>query len=162
MPSCDDEPPRYEEGCEVCNEAVDNCVCPECPVCGVIGRLACYGEHIPVTRTIRNEADLLAYLEADSRELAAKHVYKYTDCGAWITFEADGIKLGSIVEGADFGTAIYPLKYPFATEDYGARIKAIEEEADQIWKWANERPEEEEDLECPCYSNDFETDGRSA
>ena len=87
---------------------------------------------------ITKEAELLEHLEAKDREQAERHVYKYTDCGAWVEFQADGIRLGSIVEGADFGTAVYPLKYPFTPEDYAARIAAIEAEADAIWKWANE------------------------
>lgn len=33
--------------------------------------------------------------------LIAKHVYKYTDCGAWIAFDSEGIKVGTIVEGSD-------------------------------------------------------------
>jgi hypothetical protein len=28
-------------------------------------------------------------------------VFKYTDCGAWIKFDAQGIMLGTIVEGSD-------------------------------------------------------------
>lgn len=111
-------------------------------------------------RKIKNEAILLAYLEAKDRKQAQKYVYKYTDCGAWIEFEPDGIKLGSIVEGADFGTWIYPLKYPFTKDDYNARIAAIEEEADLIWDWANK--DENEGLDAPDFTAPYDTDGRSS
>lgn len=28
--------------CEVCGLSPDNCICPECPACGEIGRALCY------------------------------------------------------------------------------------------------------------------------
>ena len=31
--------------CEVCDQTDDECTCPECPVCGEVGRLDCYNEH---------------------------------------------------------------------------------------------------------------------
>ncbi len=89
---------------------------------------------------IKNQQDMLNALSADNVEDAKRNVYKYTDCGAWIEFELDGIRVGSIVEGCSFGTAIYPLKYPFTDADYDARITAIEAEADALWDWANEGP----------------------
>ena len=33
--------------------------------------------------------------------LIKKYVYKYTDCGAWIEFDSEGILVGTIVEGSD-------------------------------------------------------------
>ena len=30
--------------CEVCREWPENCVCPECPLCGEIGNPTCYQE----------------------------------------------------------------------------------------------------------------------
>ena len=90
---------------------------------------------------IQNETQLLEHLSATSREQAKKHVYKYTNCGAWINFDEGSILLGSIVEGADFGTNTYRLSYPFSPEDYQARIDAIEAEASAIWDWANEEDE---------------------
>lgn len=48
-------------------------------------------------------------------DLISKMVYKYTDCGAWIKFDEQGILVGTIVEGddAEFSkridlTSIYP------------------------------------------------------
>lgn len=31
--------------CEVCGADPSRCVCPECPVCGVVGDPACYPGH---------------------------------------------------------------------------------------------------------------------
>jgi hypothetical protein len=93
-----------------------------------------------MTEIIRHQKDMLDLLAADNVEQAKHHVYKYTDCGAWIEFMPDGIRVGSIVEGCDFGTAIYPLKYTFTDADYEARIAAIEAESDALWHWANEGP----------------------
>lgn len=42
------DPPEhdYPEGlCEVCGQDLDNCVCPECPVCGSAGDPGCYCGH---------------------------------------------------------------------------------------------------------------------
>jgi hypothetical protein len=34
-------------------------------------------------------------------ESVDRAVYKATDCGAWVRFDAEGIKVGTIVEGSD-------------------------------------------------------------
>ncbi len=82
---------------------------------------------------------VLDFFSAENEDQCKRHLYKYTDCGAWIAFNEDGIRLGSIVEGCDFGTAIYPLYYAdnFTSADIQARINAIEAEATAIWDWAN-------------------------
>jgi hypothetical protein len=36
----------YPEGpCEICGKSVDDCTCPECPVCGSVGDPVCYEKH---------------------------------------------------------------------------------------------------------------------
>jgi hypothetical protein len=87
---------------------------------------------------IENQSDMLEHLCAEDIEQAKRNVYKYTDCGAWIEFNEDGIVIGSIVEGCDFGTADYHLNYPFTEERYSNCIEAIEKEASLVWDWANE------------------------
>lgn len=89
------------------------------------------------------EQDVLVFFNAENEEQAKRHIYKYTDCGACITFKPDGIVISSIVEGCDFGTATYPLRYAdgFTDADIQARINAVEAEAKALWNWANEGPE---------------------
>ena len=76
-------------------------------------------------------------------ELIERQLYKYTECGAWISFSDEGIRLGSIVEGCDFGSAVYPLKWADVNrESLYARIEAIENEVEALWDWANETDRE--------------------
>jgi hypothetical protein len=79
--------------------------------------------------------------DADNRDekRIQRAVYKCTDCGAWIEFDADGITLGSIVEGSDFGCATYRLGWRNVTEQaVTERLAALEDEASAVWEWANE------------------------
>jgi hypothetical protein len=87
---------------------------------------------------IENQSVMLEHLCAKDIEQAKRNFYKYTDCGAWIEFNEDGILIGSIVEGCDFRTADYHLNYPFTEERYSNCIEAIEKEASLVWDWANE------------------------
>jgi hypothetical protein len=123
---------------------------------------------------------VLDFFSAKDEEQAKHFIYKYTNCGAWIEFHDYGIRMGSIVEGCDFGTAIYVLRYKddFTKEDIQKRIDAIQYEADEIWKWANEpcdkkgRPrangsttQADLGMDAPDTSYDyrmFEQDGRSS
>lgn len=108
---------------------------------------------------IKNLKALLdVYCVEDERGMI-RSIYKSTDCGAWIEFFPQGIRLGSIVEGCDHGTEVYTLVYPFTTHDVDARINAIEVEADAIWKWANELDGDEtaaeQGLDFPDVSFDY-------
>jgi len=44
-PGCSGTPYDNDYPCEVCGETEDNCICPECPVCGEVGNPDCYIEH---------------------------------------------------------------------------------------------------------------------
>jgi hypothetical protein len=94
---------------------------------------------------IKNEKQFLTHIDAENRVGGKRNVYKYTGCGAWIEFEGDGIRVGSIVEGCDFGTIIYKLTYPFEAGTYDRCIQAIEAEASALWDWANEDHGEDDD-----------------
>ena len=37
--------------CEVCGMSTDDCICPECPVCGIVGDPKCYKEHGLIKKT---------------------------------------------------------------------------------------------------------------
>lgn len=90
---------------------------------------------------MQTEQIVLDFFSATDREQAKRHAYKYTDCGMWLEFLPEGIRLGSIVEGCDFDTATYTLYYEdnFTSADIQARIDAIEAEASALWKWVNEQ-----------------------
>ena len=111
-----------------------------------------------------NLAAILADKDAENVSELYRTIYKYTDCGAWIDFNVGGIVIGSIVEGLDFGTATYPLRYAdnFTSADIQARINAVEVEAAALWKWANEGPKDSDDtwasigLDAPDVDNDYQ------
>lgn len=60
-----------EPGCALCVRSVDDCICPECPVCGAAGDPACYGPHMPKERMVREGA--LVQLLYRCLEKAWKH-----------------------------------------------------------------------------------------
>lgn len=64
-------------------------------------------------------------------------MYKYTNCGAWIQFNEDGVKLGSIVEGSDFGADSIDLTWKEIPLKFTASLDVIEEQCGLIWQWAN-------------------------
>lgn len=40
-----DEQAGVDLQCEVCGKFVDDCICPECPICGTFGLRECYTQH---------------------------------------------------------------------------------------------------------------------
>jgi hypothetical protein len=64
---------------------------------------------------------------------AIRCYYKYTDCGPWLKVESDRICIGSIVEGADRTTETHELIWPFKVKEVRRAMKAVEDEAQQIW-----------------------------
>ena len=82
---------------------------------------------------------VLDFFSAENEDQAERNLYKHTECGAFLKFLDDGIAIGSIVEGCDFGTATYVLYYAdnFTSADIQSRIDAVEREASAIWDWSN-------------------------
>lgn len=77
-PGCHSVPGDEPCICEVCGRDPDDCECPECPVCGEVGRLECYGagktpgrgrRHLDMT--IRQAELIVAAEEAAEREAEA-------------------------------------------------------------------------------------------
>ena len=113
---------------------------------------------------------VLDFFSADDEAQAQRHIYKFTSCGAWISFKDWGVIIGSIVEGCDFGTMSYPLRYAdnFTDSDIQARTNAVEKEADAIWEWANilkdvngrrhcnGKTDAERGMDCPDVNVDFQ------
>lgn len=83
---------------------------------------------------IKNFKDLLKELDCEDEASIKKSVYKGTDCGAWIDCTLTGVKMGSIVEGVDWGTETHTLKYPFTKDVFWAELTKIEEEVNEIWE----------------------------
>ncbi len=83
----------------------------------------------------------------DTVESISHRIYKYTDCGAWVSHQQEDltvavgwrndpsqVAIGSIVEGADYGTEVHELTFPFSMDDFWKAVDAVEEEANQIWQ----------------------------
>jgi hypothetical protein len=66
-------------------------------------------------------------------ERIARRLYKETSCGAWMGVTDTHLRVGSIVEGCDFGTAVYAIPWSeFNMPLYEECIVAIETEADAL------------------------------
>lgn len=72
-----------------------------------------------------------------NESLIKRRVYKYTDCGAWISFNEGGVKLGSIVEGSDHGADTIDLTWEEIPVKFTESLDVIEGQCDLIWEWAN-------------------------
>lgn len=75
-PGCGKLPGEEEYPCEVCGKMCDDCICPECPVCGNVGDPFCYREYGMVMNQeqtdSKSEAEAII-LEADQ---AAEESYQ--------------------------------------------------------------------------------------
>ena len=74
----------------------------------------------PFDRIVRHMEDFLAarMCSEESFNQVKRNTYKYTDCGAWIDEDENGITVGSIVEGADYGTSTHVLIYLFMIQEF--------------------------------------------
>jgi hypothetical protein len=104
---------------------------------------------------IRNLTEFLAYVGGDNAYQAGRGLYKYTDCGPWITYlvedrevyyesdeantitECSGIKMGSIVEGSEAYVDREPMMFPFTGKEFDAYVKSINDEASFYWERDN-------------------------
>jgi hypothetical protein len=64
-----------------------------------------------------------------------KAVYKGTDCGAWIERTAcpEGVRVGSIVEGAEQCAEPISLTWPFTEAQFWEALQDIENQCEEIW-----------------------------
>lgn len=87
--------------------------------------------------------------EKDNRDESGikRGVYKYTDCGAWIEFNENGVKLGSIVEGSDHGADSIDLTWKEIPVKFTTSLDVIEAQCDLIWQWANVARDGKTDME---------------
>jgi hypothetical protein len=73
-PGCSGLPDQDERPCVVCGGSIDDCLCPECPKCGVQGDPMCYERHGMVRSTEQKKqlADhLMKVLEQSKINFAA-------------------------------------------------------------------------------------------
>lgn len=69
----------------------------------------------------------------DIKRRIDRSVYRGTSCGAWVSYQRNGVTVGSIVEGCDYGTQSYALEYPFDKKDFWGKLEEVEKEATSIW-----------------------------
>ena len=86
--------------------------------------------------TVNNLADFLEQRGHGEETFADvdRNTYKYTTCGAWAREVENGIEVGSIVEGVDYGTDTHTVTYPFKLKDFYDALQLVEDQADEIWK----------------------------
>ena len=84
---------------------------------------------------IRNIEDFCEWCGTDVDHLE-RSVYKNTDCGAWISWDKNGIEIGSIVEGSDaeFDNS---FEFPFESKEVEDWIEELEYLTDEAWREAN-------------------------
>lgn len=80
-PGCSGPPDDEEGPCSICGLAIDDCICPECAVCGCVGDPSCYDAH----GLVRTQAQI------DS--LAAQEAAWDADNTATYLAECDGIDI---------------------------------------------------------------------
>ena len=91
-------------------------------------------------KVVRHMEDFLSARRCseESFDQVKKNTFKFTDCGAWIEEDKDGITIGSIVEGADYGTSTYAFIYPFEIQEFWDALDEVEMEAASIWEEVND------------------------
>tara|TARA_R110000851_G_scaffold41048_5_gene103248 strand:- start:1110 stop:1514 length:405 start_codon:yes stop_codon:yes gene_type:complete len=67
-----------------------------------------------------------------------RDMYKYTDAGTWIEFNETGIKLGSSVEGTDYGADVIELTWKDVPSKFWGSMQIISDQSELIWQWANQ------------------------
>lgn len=69
-------------------------------------------------------------------------VYKYTDCGAWVSWDDGSVSIGSIVEGSDAEFS-KTFSFPFTSRELEAWLEDLENLTDEAWHEANDDPDYE-------------------
>ena len=92
---------------------------------------------------ISNINDIVKGKGLEKPEQLEHYVYKYTDCGAWIVWDDNGVEIGSIVEGSDAEFSERFL-FPVESNELDAWITELEQLCDEAWHEANDEYEEEE------------------
>lgn len=86
---------------------------------------------------INNIMDIVVGKGLEDPEQLHHHIYKYTDCGAWIEWDDEWVTIGSIVEGSDaeFSESFH---FPVDSETLDVWITQLEQLCDEAWHEAND------------------------
>ena len=84
-------------------------------------------------RTISCADDILKACWCTTIEQLQKTIFKATECGAWVDVTAEGVQVGSIVEGDDAEVTADLLRFPFGENDFWRTLKEVDELACGIW-----------------------------
>ena len=89
---------------------------------------------------INNTNDLATYFGTTLDHLE-RDIYKYTECGAWITWTDSSVSIGSIVEGSDAEFS-ETFQFPVDSDEIDNWMEELEELCDEAWHEANDWEEE--------------------
>jgi len=73
----------------------------------------------------------------EEQEQLEHYVYKYTECGAWITWDDHSVTIGSIVEGSDAEFS-ESFCFPVDSDALDAWVNELEALCDEAWHEAND------------------------
>lgn len=93
--------------------------------------------------TLIHNIEELAHEIGSSVESLKRDVYKYTDCGAWIQWDDEWVRIGSIVEGSD-AEFDKTFTFPVSLEEINDWFEELEALTDEAWREANGDFEEDE------------------
>ena len=91
---------------------------------------------------INNINDIAKGKGLESAEQLHHHVYKYTDCGAWIAWDDSSVTIGSIVEGSDAEFS-KSFCFPVDSDVLDAWVNELEALCDEAWCEANDEVDNE-------------------
>lgn len=86
---------------------------------------------------INNITDIVKGKGLETADQLNHHVYKYTDCGAWIAWDDNSVTIGSIVEGSD-AEFQKSFTFPVDSDELDAWITELEQLCDEAWHEAND------------------------
>lgn len=142
--------PAYERAqeapCEICGVWADDCVCSECPKCGVQGDSKCFKEHgLPDSNKdkIKNIRELCEHNGAHEEEhddaacsaRVSRSLYNYTTCGIsfyWNT-GANYVSVAGYCEGSDGDIPPIVLKFPFTGEAFDEAVEQADNDGEEEW-----------------------------
>lgn len=93
--------------------------------------------------TINNIEDIVKGKGLERADQLDHYVYKYTDCGAWITWDEHSVTIGSIVEGSDAEFS-ETFCFPVDSDELDTWINQLEVLCDEAWHEANDEEGSEE------------------